>query len=85
VNERWPKALIQFEDFSNENALPILERYRDKLLCFNDDIQGTGSMALAGLLSALRAAGQQQSQLVEQRILIMGAGTAGLGVADFKR
>jgi malic enzyme len=41
VHRRWPKALIQFEDFNNENALTILERYRDKLLCFNDDIQGT--------------------------------------------
>ena len=71
--------MIQFEDFSNENALPILERYRNKLLCFNDDIQGTGSMALAGLLSALRASGLQQKDLIDQRIVIMGAGTAGLG------
>ena len=79
---RWPKALIQFEDFNNENALTLLKRYRDKCLCFNDDIQGTGAMALAGLLGALRVVGKKDEDLGSQKILIVGAGTAGLGVAS---
>jgi len=78
----FPKACIQFEDFSSEHAADILARYRDKTLCFNDDIQGTGCVVLAGLLSALRAQGLPASALKDQRILVAGAGSAGLGVSD---
>jgi malic enzyme len=86
MRERFPKALIQFEDFSNENAARLLEFYRHKVLCFNDDIQGTGTVALAGVLGALRAAGHSEADaLSKQRIVIVGAGTAGLGVANALR
>jgi len=83
VRERFPKALLQFEDFSNENAARLLEKYRKKTLCFNDDIQGTGTVALAGVLGALRCAGHEDAHaLSRQRIVIVGAGTAGIGVAN---
>ena len=59
----------------------ILDRYRDDVLCFNDDIQGTGATTLAGCLGALRAKGEGSKDLAEQRILIAGAGSAGIGVA----
>jgi malate dehydrogenase (oxaloacetate-decarboxylating)(NADP+) len=79
VRARWPDALIQFEDFSHDHAFALLARYRDEILCFNDDIQGTGAVTLAGILSALRITGQG---LAEQRVVILGAGAAARGIAD---
>jgi len=82
VRYRWPNVLVQFEDFSSNVAQRLLNKYRDKHLCFNDDIQGTGSTALAGLLGALRAKGDEVTSLGDQRIVIAGAGSAGIGIAQ---
>jgi len=82
VRNRWPNVLVQFEDFSSDKAQTILNKYREKHLCFNDDIQGTGSTTLAGILGALRARGEDVNALADQRILIAGAGSAGIGVAQ---
>jgi malate dehydrogenase (oxaloacetate-decarboxylating) len=79
VKERWPDALIQFEDFAQKNAMPLLQRYKDKACCFNDDIQGTAAVTVGSLLAACKAAG---SQLSEQRITFLGAGSAGCGIAE---
>ncbi|NQV51146.1 MAG: NAD-dependent malic enzyme [Candidatus Marinimicrobia bacterium] len=79
VQDRWPKALIQWEDFTNNHAFPLLNKYRDKVLCFNDDIQGTGAVALSGLLGGMRMKGEK---LAEQRIIFYGAGSAAVGIAD---
>lgn len=78
VRHRWPKALVQFEDFSSDHAADVLNAYRLKQLCFNDDIQGTGATVLAGALSACE---RVRVPLKNQRIVILGAGSAGLGVA----
>ena len=75
----FPDALLHWEDFGADNARRILERYRDQVLTFNDDMQGTGAMNLAAVLSAVKASG---TPLVEQRIVVLGAGTAGTGIAD---
>ena len=77
VFTRWPNVVVQFEDFESSKAVPLLERYRDIYRMFNDDIQGTGSVTLSGLLSAVRNAG---GTIKDSRIVCAGAGSAGLGV-----
>jgi len=79
VQEAFPRALIQFEDFLSPNAYVLLKRYRDRVLCFNDDIQGTAAVALGGLLASGRITGIAFSDL---RILFLGAGSAATGIAD---
>ncbi|KAG5650459.1 hypothetical protein H0H81_012181 [Sphagnurus paluster] len=78
----FPKLLVQFEDFSTDNAFLYLERYRNKYPVFNDDIQGTGAVVLSGLINAARLSSQASGRpLTEHRILFFGAGSAGVGVA----
>jgi malate dehydrogenase (oxaloacetate-decarboxylating)(NADP+) len=79
VQVLYPRCCIQWEDFANINAVPILETYRDKVCTYNDDIQGTAAVALAGMYGALRISGQK---LTDQRFLFLGGGSAATGIAE---
>ena len=82
VHKQLPDVLLQWEDFATVHALPILARYRDKLLTFNDDIQGTAAVTLGALHGAAQVAGRPLS---EQQVVMLGAGSAGIGVLDMIR
>ena len=82
VHQALPNVLLQWEDFATQHALPILSRYRDKLLTFNDDIQGTAAVTLGALHGAAKVAGRPLS---EQQVVMLGAGSAGIGVLDMVR
>jgi malate dehydrogenase (oxaloacetate-decarboxylating) len=77
-----PSVLLQWEDFATPHALPILARYRDRLLTFNDDIQGTAAVAVGALVGAVHASG---SRMRDQHVVLLGAGSEGIGVADMIR
>ena len=79
VQARWPRCCIQWEDFANLNAVPILARWRERICTFNDDIQGTAAVGVAGLLAALRITG---GKLTDQKVLFLGGGSAGTGIAE---
>jgi malate dehydrogenase (oxaloacetate-decarboxylating) len=82
VESELPGVLLQWEDFATPHALPILARYRDRLLTFNDDIQGTAAVAVGALVGAVHASG---SRMRDQHVVLLGAGSAGIGVADMIR
>jgi malate dehydrogenase (oxaloacetate-decarboxylating) len=82
VKEEFPNTLLQWEDFATPHARPILERYRDQLLTFNDDIQSTAAVALGVILGGVKVAGKS---LKDQQIVMLGAGSASIGVADYLR
>jgi len=79
VYRRWPEVMLQFEDFAQPNAMPLLERYRDKICCFNDDIQGTAAVAVGTILAACKS---KNTKLSEQKVAFVGAGSAGCGIAE---
>jgi malate dehydrogenase (decarboxylating) len=85
VFARWPKAVVQFEDFQMKWAFETLQRYRQKFCMFNDDIQGTAGVALAGLFGAVRAQGRPLKDIVKQKIVVVGAGSAGIGVLNMAK
>ncbi len=79
VQARWPGVMIQFEDFAQPNAMPLLQRHRERVCCFNDDIQGTAAITLGSLLAACKKKGEL---LRDQRLVFVGAGSAGSGIAE---
>src|SRR4029077_18870493 len=78
VQEVFPRCCIHFEDWAGVDAVRLLARYRNKVCCYNDDIQGTAGAGLVGIFSALRVTG---AKLKDQRVLFLGAGSAGTGIA----
>ena len=82
VTRRWPRVLLQWEDFAKNNATRLLERYRDRLCTFNDDVQGTAAVATGTLLAAITVTGVP---LTGQRVAVVGAGSAGCGIANLIR
>lgn len=79
LKRRWPNVLLQFEDFALDRAMPLIDRYRDQICCFNDDVQGTAAVCLATLTAACKA---HNTRISEQRIVFVGAGVAGCGIAE---
>lgn len=79
AQKRWPGVMIQFEDFAQPNAMPLLNRYREKVCCFNDDIQGTAAVTVGSVLAACRI---KNVRLRDQRVTFVGAGSAGCGIAE---
>ncbi len=79
VKRHYPKAVLQFEDFGTQNAITLLERYQDKLLCFNDDVQGTASVVLAGLYASTKLT---RTRLADMRFMFLGAGSAATGIGE---
>jgi malate dehydrogenase (oxaloacetate-decarboxylating) len=86
VKQELPHACLQWEDFATPHARPILDRYRNELLTFNDDIQGTAAVALGAVLAAVKAAWKTTGKtLRDQQVVFLGAGSASIGVADYLR
>lgn len=85
VFTRWPHVIVQFEDFQSKWAFKLLQRYRNTYRMFNDDVQGTAGVAIAGLLGAVRAQGKPMIDFPKQKIVVAGAGSAGLGVVNAAR
>ncbi|KAH0457030.1 hypothetical protein IEQ34_014937 [Dendrobium chrysotoxum] len=85
VFTRWPHVIVQFEDFQSKWALKLLQRYRNTYRMFNDDVQGTAGVAIAGLLGAVRAQGRSMIDFPRQKIVVAGAGSAGIGVVNAAR
>lgn len=79
VTNRWPDVMIQFEDFAQPNAMPLLQKYREKVCCFNDDIQGTAAVTLGTILAACKSSG---AKLSDKKVVFVGAGSAGCGIAE---
>ena len=80
ISIRWPRALVQFEDFQTKHAIKLLRRYKNNFLMFNDDIQGTAATVLAGLYGSLKLQGKPLTALKDEKIMIVGAGSAAMGV-----
>jgi malate dehydrogenase (oxaloacetate-decarboxylating)(NADP+) len=77
VQEVFPNCCVHFEDWKGTDAIRMLDRYKDKILCYNDDIQGTASVALAGIAAGMNITG---GKLTDQRVMFLGAGSAGLAL-----
>ncbi|MDT0628563.1 NAD-dependent malic enzyme [Alteromonas sp. W364] len=79
VQRRWPEVMIQFEDFAQPNAMPLLQKYRSNVCCFNDDIQGTAAVTLGTILAACRV---RNAKLSDMNVVFVGSGSAGCGIAE---